>query len=83
MDFFSIRFSIKVCQHVHGQYHQLHHPFNYGKDNSSDTFGEALADGHQVRTSNNCLENAGNYQELVFTHRHINFMITRGHQNIN
>lgn len=31
MDFFSIRFSIKVCQHVHGQYHQLHHPFNYGK----------------------------------------------------
>lgn len=43
MDFFSIRFSIKVCQHVHGQYHQLHHPFNYGKDNSSDMFGEALA----------------------------------------
>lgn len=64
MDFFSIRFSIKVCQHVHGQYHHLHHPFNYGKDNSSDTFGEALV---------------GNYQVLVLTHRHINFMITRGH----
>lgn len=45
MDFFSIRFSIKVCQQVH-QYHQLYHPFNFGKDKSSDMFGEAMTNNN-------------------------------------